>query len=62
MIINYRVESKASANSPWRFTGIIESNKEIAAPIWDGIIAKLRYHSYRFVAITYGIPIDRSRK
>jgi spore coat protein U-like protein len=57
--INYRVYTRATATSPWRDTGIIESDRDTAHAVWAGIIRRLRYHSYKLFAITYGVPIER---
>jgi|GEM_PF-3876895 len=59
MTYNYRVELKASPSSPWHFSGVIESNRELAHKVWAEIVKNLRYHDYRLVPIAYGVPIER---
>jgi hypothetical protein len=60
MRINYRVHTRATATSPWRDTGIIESDRNTANAVWTDIIRRLQYHSFKLHAITYGIAIERS--
>jgi len=60
MTINYRVEVKAAAHSPWTFTGIIESDRELALKVWSSIITRLGYHDFKLYPCTYGVAIDRS--
>ncbi len=62
MDINYRVETRVAAHSPWRFTGIIESDKALAVKVWTEITRKLRHHAFRLIPITYGIPINRDKE
>mgnify|MGYP003388688252 CR=1 FL=1 len=57
--INYCVFVKASATSPWKYTGIIESSKATADSVWPDTITRLRYHSYKLEWSTYGIAIER---
>jgi hypothetical protein len=54
MHVNYRVYVKATPASPWRFTGVIESSKDVADKVWSDIVKKLRYHSYKLEWCTYG--------
>jgi hypothetical protein len=59
-MIVYMVYVKAAAHSPWRYTGVVESNKETAEKIWPDIIKRLRYHAYRLEYCTNRICIERS--
>lgn len=59
MRVNYRVYTKAAPHSPWRFTGVIESNKATADAVWPAIIKRLRYHAYKLEVCTYGVCIER---
>lgn len=56
---NWRVETKVTPRSPWVFTGIIESNKEVADEVWPDIIKRLQHHAYRLFECSYGVPIER---
>lgn len=58
-MINYMVYTKAAAHSPWRFTGVVESNKETADKVWPNIIKRLRYHAYKLEYCTGRICIER---
>lgn len=60
MLRNYRVYVKATIKSPWRDTGIVESDKATARTVWDEIIRKSRHHAFKLEPIVYGTPIDRS--
>lgn len=59
-MINYMVYTKAAAHSPWRFTGVVESNKETADKVWPNIIKQLRYHAYKLEYCTSRTCIERS--
>lgn len=59
MTLNYRVEVKAAPHSPWTFTGVIESDRELAMKVWTDIVRRLQYHSFRLYACTYGVAIER---
>lgn len=59
MHVNYRVYVKATPASPWRFTGVIESSKDVADKVWSDIIKKLRYHAYKLEWCTYGVSYLR---
>ena len=59
MHINYRVYTKATKNSPWKFNGVIESNLDNAHKCWTDTIKRLRYHAYKLEPCTYGVPIER---
>ena len=58
-MMNYRVYIKASAQSPWKFSGTVESNKQVANKIWPDIIKRLRYHAYKLEYCTGWIAIER---
>jgi hypothetical protein len=60
MGINWKVYTKASESSPWKFTGIIESNKSAAEKRWPNIIKNLGYHSFKLEWTQGGIPINWS--
>jgi hypothetical protein len=60
--MNYLVYTKAAPHSPWRFTGIVESNREIADRVWTDITRKLKYHNYKLEWTTGYTPIDRSNE
>lgn len=59
MKLNYRVLVKAAPHSPWRFTGVVESNKEVADRVWSDIVRRLNYHAYKLEWTTGFIPIER---
>jgi hypothetical protein len=59
MQIKWRVYWKASENSPWRFTGVIESDKQKANEFWASHIAKIKYHSFKIEPCAYGVAINR---
>lgn len=58
--MNYKVFTKATESSPWKFTGVIEASRETADKLWPDIIRRLRYHSYKLEYCTHGVTIDRS--
>lgn len=60
MSYNYRVYTKPTKIAPWKDTGIIESNREVADKVWADIIKNLSYHSFRLFPITYGVAIERA--
>ena len=43
----YRVYVKETPGSSWRFTGVIESSKDVADRVWADIVRRLRYHAYK---------------
>lgn len=59
MNLHWRVYIKASVHSPWRFTGIIESDKAKAVYYWAKRIKDLKYFAYKLEWTTSGIPIHR---
>ena len=59
MVRCWRVYIKTDASSPWRDTGIIESNREAASSAWAAICRKLRRHSFKLEPITYGVAYAR---
>lgn len=57
--MNWRVYVKAAPSSPWRFTGVIESNRDTANQVWSDITRRLRYHAFKLEYCTYGVTIKR---
>jgi hypothetical protein len=53
--MKWRVYWKAAENSPWRFTGIIESDKERAIAFWSQHIAKIKYHAFKLEHCACGV-------
>lgn len=60
MTLRYHVWTKAAPHSPWRFTGIVESDRDLAHRLWTDIIRRLGYHAYELRWATFGTAIDRS--
>jgi hypothetical protein len=59
MSLTYRVWVKATDRSPWRDTGIVESNKSVAERVWASIVRDLRYHAFKLEYQSYGVAIER---
>lgn len=59
MTRNYRVYTKAHESSPWKDTGIIESNRDLANAVWSDICRKLGRHSFKLEPISYGVEYAR---
>ena len=57
--INYRVYTKTSKSSPWKDTGIIESNREAAKKYWKELIDKLGHYDFKFEYCMGGICAER---
>lgn len=58
----YAVWLKASPKSGWHFSGVVESDKEVANRVWTEIVRDLGYYDYELRYATYGVCIDRSRE
>lgn len=58
-MLHYRVYWKASAASPWVFTGVIEGDREKANKWWSAHIACINYHAFKLEYCTYGAAINR---
>lgn len=59
-MLNWAVYTKVAEHSPWKFTGVIESDRANAHKRWSDIIRKLRHHSYRLEPVAAGrIPLER---
>ena len=59
MVRNYRVYVKTHESSPWRDTGIIESNRDLANAVWFDICRKFGRHSFKLEPISYGVAYAR---
>lgn len=43
----WRVYTKVARTSPWKDTGIVESNKLVALAVWPSILARLGHYEFK---------------
>jgi hypothetical protein len=43
----WRVYTKVAAHSPWKDTGVVESNREAALKVWTTVVHNLKHHAFK---------------
>jgi len=58
-MIKWRVYYKVAPDSSWKFTGVIERDRETAHKVWSSFVERNHWHAYKLEYCTYGVTIER---